>query len=215
MCKFLRLEPSVALRIRHLIPRSPLFQVICVGLPFPNYHDRGIQAKKVYNEEQRKIRNNQYLLPGDEWYSQQAFRAIAQALGRCIRHGADYGAVVLMDSRLCDDGAPIDGVCRAHRNLPKWMRHHIRTLSMRPNSGVGQNPVLGGFAGLERELQDFFKQAPFHSKSVIEKWKVDLQKAQARSQEFQGHSFDRDKGTWTTGKAEKNIKAGKNIKAEA
>ena len=179
-----------------------------MGLPYPNWQDRNIQAKKAYNEEQRRIRNNQYLLPGTEWYSQQAFRAIAQALGRCIRHGADYGAVVLMDSRLCDDGAPIDGgVCRAHKNLPKWMRHHLRTLSMRPNNGVGQNPVLGGFMGLKRDLTAFFQQAPLHSKSVLNKWKLDLEKAQARSVEFQGHLFDRGTGNWTVGKAEKKIKA--------
>ena len=65
--------------------------VICIGLPYPSYVDRAIKAKKSYNDEQRKIRGNTKLLPGDEWYSQQAFRAIAQALGRCIRHGADYG----------------------------------------------------------------------------------------------------------------------------
>lgn len=61
--------------------------VICVGLPFPSSFDRAIKAKKSYNEEQRKIRKNTHLLPGNEWYSQQAYRAVAQALGRCIRHG--------------------------------------------------------------------------------------------------------------------------------
>lgn len=61
--------------------------VICVGLPFPSSFDRAIKAKKSYNEEQRKIRRNHNLLPGNEWYSQQAYRAVAQALGRCIRHG--------------------------------------------------------------------------------------------------------------------------------
>lgn len=160
--------------------------VICVGLPYPNSFDRNIKAKKIYNDEQRKIRKNTHLLPGADWYSQQAYRAIAQALGRCIRHGADYGAVILMDSRHCDDGSPNDGICRAHKNLPKWMRHHIRTLSMRRIGGVGHNPVMGGFEGLRADLGSFFQQAPLQSKAVLDKWKSDLQKAQARSREFQG-----------------------------
>jgi hypothetical protein len=60
--------------------------VICIGLPYPCFTDRAVKAKRSYNDEQRKIRKNTNLLPGDEWYSQQAHRAIAQALGRCIRH---------------------------------------------------------------------------------------------------------------------------------
>ncbi|KAG7338035.1 DNA repair helicase rad3 [Nitzschia inconspicua] len=92
--------------------------VICVGMPYPNARDRGVIAKKNYNDEQRKLRKNTTLLPGMEWYSQQAYRAIAQALGRCIRHQADYGTIILMDSRHCDDGSPNDGVCRPTRTCP-------------------------------------------------------------------------------------------------
>lgn len=56
-------------------------RVICVGIPYPSSYERTIKAKKAYNDEQRKLRNKT-LLPGNEWYSQQAYRAIAQALGR-------------------------------------------------------------------------------------------------------------------------------------
>lgn len=38
-------------------------------------------------------------ISGDEWYACQAYRAINQALGRCIRHSEDYGAIVLYDKR--------------------------------------------------------------------------------------------------------------------
>ena len=105
--------------------------VICVGMPYPNSFDTSVRAKKDYNDEQRRLNGRKNLLPGQEWYSQQAYRAIAQALGRCIRHASDYGTIVLLDSRHCDDGAPIvdgTGVCLAHRNLPKWMRHHVKNL---------------------------------------------------------------------------------------
>lgn len=40
------------------------------------------------------------LLKGSEWYSIQAFRALNQALGRCLRHINDWGAVLLVDERL-------------------------------------------------------------------------------------------------------------------
>ena len=151
--------------------------VICVGMPYPNAKDRGITSKKLYNDEQRKLRNKTCLLPGMDFYSQQAHRAIAQALGRCIRHGADYGTVILMDSRHCDDGSPNDGICRAHKNLPKWMRASVRTLSMRPNSGVGHTPIVGGYGGLKKEMQHFFSQAPIAAQKVLDKWKIDKTKA--------------------------------------
>ncbi|KAL3903452.1 MAG: hypothetical protein SGILL_010440, partial [Bacillariaceae sp.] len=172
--------------------------VICVGIPFPNARDRGVTAKKSYNDEQRKLRKNTNLLPGMEWYSQQATRAIAQALGRCIRHQADYGTIILMDSRHCDDGSPNDGICRAHKNMPKWMRYSIRTLSMRRESGVGANPIVGGYQGLQREMVGFFAQCPAVSQAVRNKWKTDLEKAVERSKQSTGHVFDKQTGSWTS-----------------
>lgn len=38
-------------------------------------------------------------LSGQEWYRQQAFRAVNQAIGRVIRHKEDYGAIFLCDQR--------------------------------------------------------------------------------------------------------------------
>jgi len=50
---------------------------------------------------------------GDLWYEMQAFQAVAQAVGRCIRHPRDYGAIVLLDSRWGEHGKL--------RHLPKWL----------------------------------------------------------------------------------------------
>jgi Rad3-related DNA helicase len=59
--------------------------VICIGLPLPSAFALDIKVKMNYNDEQRMMRKRTDLLPGREWYNQQAYRAIAQALGRCIR----------------------------------------------------------------------------------------------------------------------------------
>jgi Fanconi anemia group J protein len=179
--------------------------VICVGIPFPNARDRAVTAKKAYNDEQRKLRKNTNLLPGMEWYQQQAQRAIAQALGRCIRHQADYGTIILMDSRHCDDGSPNDGICRAHQNMPKWMRHSIRTLSMRRDVGVGNNPIVGGYQGLRQEMVSFFVQCPKVSQAVRAKWKSDLDKAKERQKQSPGHVFDKQTGTWSSSTPEKDV----------
>jgi hypothetical protein len=176
--------------------------VICVGIPYPNAFDRSIKAKKNYNDEQRKIHRRKDVLPGNEWYSQQAYRAIAQALGRCIRHAADYGTVVLMDSRHCDDGGPRDGdLCRAHQKLPKWMRYNVKNLSKSSHDlGYGgDKSIPGGWSGLQREMNRFFAEAPSHAKLVLDKQSENLLKSQAQSSK---HQFNVKTGSWTpsTGK---------------
>ncbi|KAI5167167.1 hypothetical protein NEIRO03_1706 [Nematocida sp. AWRm78] len=66
--------------------------VILVGIPYPNIRNHGIILKKQYN--------NQYMNgSGSKWYDQQAFRAVNQALGRCIRHKNDWGSIFMIDSR--------------------------------------------------------------------------------------------------------------------
>ena len=42
---------------------------------------------------------------GDAWYESKALHAVAQALGRCIRHPRDFGALVLLDSRWSELGS--------------------------------------------------------------------------------------------------------------
>ena len=54
-----------------------------------------LEAKK-YHDLYSKEKN---LMDGDTWYKTQAFRALNQALGRCIRHRNDFGSIILLDSR--------------------------------------------------------------------------------------------------------------------
>ncbi|KAJ8600177.1 hypothetical protein CTAYLR_001949 [Chrysophaeum taylorii] len=74
--------------------------VICVGIPFPPPEPQIIR-KREYDGH-----NNNY--------TAQAFRALNQAIGRCLRHKDDYGAVILIDSRWSDPSN--------QRRLPTWAK---------------------------------------------------------------------------------------------
>ena len=91
--------------------------VVIVGIPYPNVKDKQVELKRQYNNEGAR----RGLLSGDQWYSQQAFRALNQAVGRCLRHRADHGAILLADDRYAH-GANGD-LCR---HLPKWLRPATR-----------------------------------------------------------------------------------------
>ena len=58
--------------------------VICVGIPFPSRYDKEVELKMKYNDARKK--ENKNILLGGQWFEIQAFRALNQALGRCIRH---------------------------------------------------------------------------------------------------------------------------------
>lgn len=110
--------------------------VFVVGLPFPNIRDMKVTLKMEYNNQIRKT--DKTFLSGDEWYSLQAFRAVNQgipfcqltdpisALGRCIRHKDDYGAVMLVDSRY--------SLKDKTSKLSKWVRSQVRTYPSFENS---------------------------------------------------------------------------------
>ncbi|KAK3809038.1 MAG: helicase C-terminal domain-containing protein [Linnemannia elongata] len=59
------------------------------------------------------------LLSGKRWYEIQAFRAYNQAIGRCIRHRKDWGAMVLLDYRFTIPGTK--------NSLSRWVRPLTKT----------------------------------------------------------------------------------------
>ncbi|KAL9273570.1 Fanconi anemia group J protein-like protein, partial [Drosera capensis] len=70
--------------------------VIIIGIPFPSINDIQVAQKKKFNDTHRASKN---LISGSDWYCQQAFRALNQAAGRCIRHKSDYGAIIFLGSQ--------------------------------------------------------------------------------------------------------------------
>ncbi len=92
----------------------------------------------VCNGDQKdssKRANKIITLSGGEWYSQQAHRAVNQAIGRVIRHRYDYGAILFLDSRF--------GEQRNQIGVSKWIRPCFE-----PDKGIG--PAIGSLVQFYR-----------------------------------------------------------------
>ena len=73
--------------------------VVTIGIPYPNVQDDEVIFKRTYNNEQN--RRTPQVMNGNDWYDSQAYRALNQALGRCIRHKNDWGALfVRIETRM-------------------------------------------------------------------------------------------------------------------
>lgn len=112
--------------------------VVTIGIPFPNIKDLQVELKMKYNDQHCKSRG---LLPGGRWYEIQAYRALNQALGRCIRHRNDWGALILVDDRF-----------RANPNkyitgLSKWVRQLVK----HHDSFTSAMQSLGSFSQSQQE----------------------------------------------------------------
>ncbi|KAL9550370.1 hypothetical protein PS6_005585 [Mucor atramentarius] len=88
--------------------------VVTLGIPFPGFKDLEVNLKRDYNNRMKSQSNGGELLSGTEWYEAQAYRAINQALGRCIRHKNDWGAIILLEERFNNRNI-VD-------NLSKWVK---------------------------------------------------------------------------------------------
>uniref|UniRef100_T1J6D5 DNA 5'-3' helicase n=1 Tax=Strigamia maritima TaxID=126957 RepID=T1J6D5_STRMM len=98
--------------------------VITIGIPFSNVGAIDVILKRNYNDANRRTRN---ILSGAQWYEIQAFRALNQALGRCIRHRNDWGALILVDDRFGKQEKYVNG-------LSKWVRKAIKVFPLCNNA---------------------------------------------------------------------------------
>ncbi|KAK3427328.1 hypothetical protein EUGRSUZ_F03572 [Eucalyptus grandis] len=92
------------------LKKGAAFLAVCRGKLLIR-NDIQVALKKKYNDTYKSSKN---LLGGSEWYCQQAFRALNQAAGRCIRHVLDYGAVILLDERYREE--------RNRAYISKWLK---------------------------------------------------------------------------------------------
>nr|XP_046251810.1 regulator of telomere elongation helicase 1 [Scatophagus argus] len=112
--------------------------VVITGLPFPPKMDPRVILKMQFLDEMslKKSPGLKYL-SGQQWYRQQAFRAVNQAIGRVIRHRQDYGAIFLCDQRF----KSLD----ARAQLPLWVRPYVR--------------LCDRFGNVIRDVSQFFRVA--------------------------------------------------------
>uniref|UniRef100_A0A673J6T9 Regulator of telomere elongation helicase 1 n=1 Tax=Sinocyclocheilus rhinocerous TaxID=307959 RepID=A0A673J6T9_9TELE len=110
--------------------------VAITGLPFPPRMDPRVVLKMQYLDEMCKNKISGYL-SGQEWYRQQASRAVNQAIGRVIRHREDYGAIFLCDHRFTGT--------EARNQLPSWVRPYVK--------------IYDGFGTMVRDAAHFFRTA--------------------------------------------------------
>ncbi|VDO34496.1 unnamed protein product [Onchocerca flexuosa] len=95
--------------------------VVTVGIPFPNFTDEQVIEKKKYNDD---YSTKLQILSGDEWYTMQAYRALNQALGRCLRHRSDWGSILMLDERLLQTQRNPNA-----KKISRWIREQLRPLT--------------------------------------------------------------------------------------
>ncbi|XP_051147548.1 regulator of telomere elongation helicase 1 homolog isoform X2 [Andrographis paniculata] len=96
--------------------------VVITGLPFATMIDPKVRLKREYLDQHlHSQKTGNKGLTGEDWYSQQASRAVNQAVGRVIRHQHDYGAIIFCDERF------------AHSNrksqISLWIQPHVKCYS--------------------------------------------------------------------------------------
>ena len=108
-------------------------------------NDGGFSSPSDEDKKRLSVSSSLVKLSGNEWYTQQAHRAVNQAVGRVIRSRTDYGAVLLLDSRFDQD--------RNLLGLSKWIRPHVLKDQ--------------GFALAEKDLRQFYKAVQAKSFELV------------------------------------------------
>ncbi|WAR01543.1 FANCJ-like protein [Mya arenaria] len=103
------------------------------GMDFADNNARAVITVKLKREYNDKYRYDRGLLSGGDWYEIQAFRALNQALGRCIRHRKDWGALIMVDDRFV-------------KNTGKYTKN--TSVSAGPSAPYAQTPTTSKKGGV-------------------------------------------------------------------
>ncbi|KAB1226717.1 Regulator of telomere elongation helicase 1 [Morella rubra] len=108
-----------------------VFFAVCRGKVLSMSTDQGravvitvimVRLKREYlDQEGQSLSQVCKVLTGEEWYNQQASRAVNQAVGRVIRHRHDYGAIVFCDERFAYPSR--------QSQISQWIQPHIKCYS--------------------------------------------------------------------------------------
>jgi regulator of telomere elongation helicase 1 len=143
--------------------------VVITGLPYPPRMDPKVTLKMEYLKGHKDLK----CLNAEEWYKQQASRAVNQAIGRVIRHRNDFGAILLCDERF--------NYRDNHDQLPKWIKPHVR--------------VHTTFGMAQRELNEFFKCTKEKFGCHVQQAKEEVAQLESKlSAEDTGHISYKPKG---------------------
>lgn len=121
--------------------------VVVTGIPYAPKVDPKVQLKRDFLDKKSKGEIGGTSAPGRKgggltgavWYSDQAMRAVNQAVGRVIRHRNDYGAILLADERF---GSPA-----VQANMSAWLRPHMHTFG---TFGEAQGAMVKFFKAMAR-----------------------------------------------------------------
>ena len=106
-----------------------------MGIPYPLVVDPKTIMKKYYLDNKSY---NAHKLSGQQWYCQQATRALNQAIGRVIRHKEDYGNIVLIDQRFDSD--------KQMKEISSWIRDQVEVYE-------DSNDAIERFAMFYKEMK--------------------------------------------------------------
>lgn len=95
--------------------------VVVIGLPYPPIRDAKVVLKKEYMNKVRGISEN-------DFYNNDSFKAVNQAIGRVIRHRKDYGAIILCDGRYSDRKNYLSSTCVLLHNIIEWIRPNVEVV---------------------------------------------------------------------------------------
>ncbi|GER44162.1 regulator of telomere elongation helicase [Striga asiatica] len=157
--------------------------VIVTGLPFATMTDAKVRLKREFLDQQvQSLRTGVKGLTGEEWYTQQASRAVNQAVGRVIRHQHDYGAIIFCDERFTNSSR--------QSQISMWIKPHVKCYSKfgdvvytltrffreagtrcPPKLDLAQDAVVSGPQKLELTQNEYQENASFDSSPSTEQLK--------------------------------------------
>ncbi|KAL3375442.1 hypothetical protein AABB24_006752 [Solanum stoloniferum] len=93
--------------------------VVITGIPFATRTDPKVRLKREFLDQQMALQpTGSKVLTGEDWYTQQATRAVNQAVGRVIRHKHDFGAIIFCDERFT--------YSNRQSQISRWIQPHIK-----------------------------------------------------------------------------------------